>query len=625
VVFAVTLVLAQYAVPAIAGDAELFDLPVMILALMGGMACALAIVVWWMFFSRARWSERVIVLIAMVAGVAAIKLFVHPSIAGGAQGMLAYVLAIPTVALALVAGAAASRRLSPSRRPLVLLASIVIGCGIWTLVRSEGVMGANMADLEWRWTPTAEERLLAEVRDEPSTPPPASPSAPARETASAAGKPTPVTPAAEATKSPEKPAELIARAGENTTAKPPADRVAANEPRVTRVEWPGFRGPTRDGVIRGVQIETDWSQKPPVQLWRRAVGPGWSSFAVRGDHVYTQEQRGEEEVVSAYNVKTGEPVWRHRDAVRFWESNGGAGPRGTPTVSDGRVYTMGATGILNALNADTGSLIWTRNAATDTAVAVPYWGVASSPLVVADAVIVAVSGRLAAYDAATGNQRWLGLEGGAGYSSPHLMTIDGVPQIVLLRGGRTISVSPADGKLLWDHTWTPGVGITQPAVISNGEFLITVGDAMGGLGVRRLKVARNGTAWSVEERWTSRGLKPYFSDLVVHEGHAFGFDGSILASIDLANGERKWKGGRYGNGQMVLLADQDLLLVLSEDGELALVSATPDKYTEIARFAALNAKTWNHPVVVGDVLLVRNGEEMVAFRLPVTRSLTESR
>jgi outer membrane protein assembly factor BamB len=200
------------------------------------------------------------------------------------------------------------------------------------------------------------------------------------------------------------------------------------------------------------------------------------------------------------------------------------------------------------------------------------------------------------------------------------VTIDGVPQILLLRGSRTISVSPADGKLIWEHTWDPGVGIVQPALAPDGDVLITIGDAMGGLGIRRVAAAKGPAGWNVEARWTSRGLKPYFNDFVVHQGHAYGFDGSILACIDLEDGMRKWKGGRYGNGQLVLLADQNLLLLVSEEGELALVSATPDKFTEVARFPALDGKTWNHPVLVRNVLLVRNGEEMAAFRLSVAGS-----
>jgi hypothetical protein len=197
------------------------------------------------------------------------------------------------------------------------------------------------------------------------------------------------------------------------------------------------------------------------------------------------------------------------------------------------------------------------------------------------------------------------------------VTIDEVPQILLLRGSRTISVAPADGRLLWEHTWQPGVGIVQPALAPNGDVLISTGDAMGGVGIRRVAASRGPAGWSVEERWTTRGLKPYFNDFVVHKGHAYGFDGSILACIDLEDGARKWKGGRYGNGQLVLLADQDVLLVVSEEGELALVRAAPDQFAELARFPALEGKTWNHPVLVGDVLLVRNGEEMAAFRLSV--------
>jgi outer membrane protein assembly factor BamB len=363
-----------------------------------------------------------------------------------------------------------------------------------------------------------------------------------------------------------------------------------------------------------VRIETDWKKSPPVEMWRRPIGPGWSSFAVQGDRAYTQEQRGDDEVVSCYDVRTGAVVWRHRDAARFWESNAGAGPRGTPAFSHGRVYTLGATGIANALDARDGSVVWSRNAASDTGATLPGWGFTGSPLVVDDVVVVAASGRLAAYEVESGAPRWTVKTGGGSYSSPHLMTIGDVAQVLLLNGEGATSVALADGRELWRHAWS-GSPILQPGRTPEGDLLIATADMSGGMGTRRIAVSRGPAGWTVEERWTSRGLKPYFSDFVVHEGHAFGFDGSILACIGLGDGQRRWKGGRYGHGQLVLLPDQDLLLVLSEDGELALVKATPEAFTEVARVPAIEGKTWNHPALVGDVLLVRNAEEMAAFRL----------
>jgi outer membrane protein assembly factor BamB len=315
-------------------------------------------------------------------------------------------------------------------------------------------------------------------------------------------------------------------------------------------------------------------------------------------------------------LNTGNPVWRHRDAARFWESNAGSGPRATPTLSNGRVYTFGATGILNALDADNGAVIWSRNAASDSGTKVPDWGFASSPLVVGDIIIVAAAGKLVAYDAGAGKLRWLGPADSAGYSSPHLLTIDGVQQILLLNGAGAISVAPADGARLWEHLWS-GDGIVQPALTADGDILIGSGSGLAGIGMRRVSVGRGPGGWTVEERWTSIGLKPYYNDFVVHKDHAFGFDGSMLACIDLKDGKRKWKGGRYGHGQIVLLPDQDLLLALSEEGALALVEAATDKFIEVARFPAIEGKTWNHPALAGDVLLVRNSEQMAAFRLPV--------
>jgi outer membrane protein assembly factor BamB len=579
-------------------------------AVIGGVVGGLAVVLWWLFFSRAAWSERFGAIVLMVVAVAATSRLVHESIANGMMGFMLFLYAAPVLSLALVAWAAASRGLSSGRRRASMVAAILLACGTLTLVRTNGITGDADSDFEWRWTQTAEQRLLARAGDEPAALPPTSPVAnpenrSPNQPSEAATTPTSVPPV---TETPEK--RGPAAAGEEDSAGSAALARAD-----TDAAWPGFRGPTRDSIIRGVRIETDWSRTPPVELWRRPIGPGWSSFAVAGDRLFTQEQRGDDEIVSAYNLKTGEPVWRHRDAARFWESNAGAGPRATPTLSNGRVYTLGGTGILNALDARDGSVVWSRNAASDTGREVPDWGIASSPLVVGDVVIAATAGSLVAYDLATGDPRWFGPDGGWGYSSPHLSTIDGVAQIVLVNGPGAIGVAPSDGTVLWEHAWG-GDSIVQPAVLAGGDLLIGSGSGLAAnTGMLRVTVAHEPGGWFVKERWTSAGLKPYFNDFVVHQGHAFGFDGSILACIDLEDGKRKWKGGRYGHGQLVLLPDQNLLLVLSEDGELALVSATPDKFTELARVPAIEGKTWNHPVLVGDVLLVRNGEEMAAFRL----------
>ncbi len=593
VVIAIVQLLVMFGAPVVAPDAG----PI---GMLGGVVGALAILVWWVFFSRAPWSERVGAIVLMIVAVWATRTVVHESIAGAGQGNLIIILPTPYLGLALVAWAAATRHLRGGVRWASLAAAILLVCAPFALIRTAGIKGGAGSEFHWRWTPTPEQLLLAQGGDEPKPLPPST--APA-----SAAAPVVI---------PKETSSAKASVAPAASAAPVAATIEAATPVATETpaEWPGFRGPGRDGIIRGVRIVTDWSKSPPVAIWRRAIGPGWSSFAVRGDLLYTQEQRGDDEVVSCYKVSTGEPVWRHRDAVRFYESNGGPGPRGTPTLSHGRVYTLGATGMLNALDAAHGTVVWSRNAASDTGRKIPDWGIASSPLVVDDIVVVAVSGTLAAYDLATGKPRWVGPQHGGSYSSPQLATIDGVDQILLLSAPGAVSVAPADGALLWEYSWEGGA-IVQPALTSDGGVLINAMSMMGGMGTRRLAVAHGEGGWTVEERWTSNGLKPYYNDFVVHKGHAFGFDGNILACIDLEDGKRKWKGGRYGSGQLVLLPDQDLLLVMSEEGELALVSATPDKFTEVARFPALDSKTWNHPVLVGDVLLVRNGQEMAAFRL----------
>ena len=518
--------------------------------MMGGLVLALVVLLWWAFFSRAPRLDRVGFIALLLGSLAAAWALKHPTM--GPHWLVGY--AVPTLWLAFVASAVMARNLADGARRRVMAAAILLVSAGWTLARTDGINGDHDASFAWRWQATSEQQLL--------------------------------------------------------TAKDSTSAASATLAGAT--SWHGFRGTDRKGHVTSPPIATDWSTVPPELLWRRPVGPGWSSFAVHGDYIYTQEQRGEDEVVSCYRLSTGEPVWQHGDPVRFFESNAGAGPRGTPTLDQGRLYTLGATGILNALDAVDGTVVWSRNMAEDSETPLPEWGFSSSPLVIDDTVIVAAAGRLVAYGVADGALRWQGPDGGLGYSSPHGMTLAGVPQVVLLSGTGATSVAPADGRVLWQHEWR-GYPMIQPALTESGDLLINAGE---GSGIRRLEIRREADQWTVSKRWGSRGLKPYFNDFVVHRGHGYGFDGRILSCIDLENGERQWKGGRYGSGQMVLIPDQDLLLVLSERGELALVEAKPDGFKELGRLSAIEGKTWNHPVVVGDVVLVRNGEQMAAFRLP---------
>jgi outer membrane protein assembly factor BamB len=557
------------------------------IGVMAGLAGAPLILIWWLFFSRAPWKERIGAVLLMVVTVLITYRFVHVSIAKGAMGMLFYVLSIPMMCAAFVLWAAVTRNLSNRIRYATMVATIVISCGFWTLIRTGGFSGEFHSDFAWRWSQSHEEKLLAESKNELVTP-----VAPVKKTEVSTPVETQI---------------------QTQTQSQSAPAVTESPVVQLRIDWPGFRGPNRNGIIHGVNLQTDWSASPPVEIWRREIGPGWSSFAVAEDLVYTQEQRGDDEVVACYKMSNGKPVWRHRDSTRFWESNAGPGPRGTPTLSNGCLYSFGATGILNALNAIDGKVIWSRNAATDTGIKLPGWGFAASPLVLDDMVITAVAGQLAAYDIATGKPRWKGPKGRTDYSSPQLVTIDGVQQILLLSSSGVVSVSPDTGKVLWQQEMPLNARIVQPAMTEDGDLLINEGESHG---LRRLAVSKKNGKWTVTERWTSNGLKPYFSDFVIHNGYAYGFDGAYLSCIDLKDGQKKWKGGHYGAGQMLLLSDQSVLLILSEKGDLALVDANPEAFKELAQTPAIEGKTWNHPALVRNVLLVRNGEEMAAFRLP---------
>ncbi len=530
----------------------------MAVGVFGGMLGGIALLIWWGFFSRAPRVERIGGVLLMIVSLLIAYRFTHRSIATSMQGIMYFAYAIPWMSLAVVIAALLTARAAPLTRRIVMTSVILVSAGFWTLLRSEGMTGQAGFKIVWRWTETHEQELLTSAAEESF----------------------------------------------NNRAYP--------ERRSGHYEWPGFRGRERNSIVPGIRIAADWTASPPEELWRRAVGPGCSSFAVMGNFIYTQEQRGDYEMVTCYRLSDGEPVWKHEDPVRFWDSHAGAGPRSTPFYHQARVYALGATGILNALDAGDGSLIWSRNASADSGVELTDWGMCSSPLVVDNMVVVALQGKMVAYDLNSGEPLWSGPVGGESYSSPHLCMLDGVKQIVMMSEYGATSFQPSDGTILWEYT-RQEPRIVQPAVCGERELLVSAG---GVKGLCRLSVRQESGTWKVNEQWLSRRLRPNFNDFVVHKGHIYGYEGQALASIDLENGNRNWRGGRYG-GQILLLPDQDLLLLITEGGELVLADAKPGGLNEVARFPAIEGKTWNHPALAGDILLVRNTREMAAFRLPI--------
>jgi outer membrane protein assembly factor BamB len=384
--------------------------------------------------------------------------------------------------------------------------------------------------------------------------------------------------------------------------------------------WPDFRGPRRDGVYREGRIKTDWPTAGLTPVWKQPAGGGYASFVVASGRAFTIEQRAAREVVAAYDVATGRELWTNTWETDFRESMGGDGPRATPTWAGGRVYALGAMGELRSLDEASGGVLWRTNILQDAGASNLQWGMAAAPLVVDNAVVVLPGGAagqsVLAYDRTSGNRLWTALPDQAAYASPMLVTLGGVRQILVFSAQRLVGLSVDGGRVLWEHAWPGpnGINAAQPMLIGTDRLYLSSGY---GMGAAVIQIAGGPETFSVREVWRNTRMKNRFASAVLHEGVIYGLDESILAAVDAATGEQKWKGGRYGYGQL-LLADGHLI-VLTEDGELALVRATPERHDELARFSVLNGKTWNPPAMAGGFLLVRNLAEMAAFDLRLTR------
>lgn len=542
------------------------DLPIKPTFLSRAGACALLTLVfplWWLTNRSVRMRDRWLALGIFIAGCA-ITIPLCKITLGGAFGVL--FSGLPFVFTAWTAWLVAARQFSPRTQRLGLAIVISLVWMSMTLVRMDGLTGDLKATVRWRWSPRPEDAYLA-TRSAPSE---------------------------------------IAPVG-----------LRSGPVMLEPGDWPSLRGPGGNGQLRGTKIAADWTASPPKMIWRERIGPAWSSPIVVGGRLFTQEQVGEMEAVVCLDPETGKRIWSHEDKARLRDAQGGDGPRGTPMFSAGRLYTQGGTGILNCLDATDGHVIWSRDIVQDSGASVPMWGFSASPLVTAGVVITFAGGKegkgLLAYDAATGKPVWTASTGSTSYCSPELVSLDGKPQVLFLSDAGLVAVDPASGKLAWQyeaaspHTWRA----VQPAAADPLSVLVGSED----LGLVRLDISRSDGEWKVAQRWASKATRPGYNDFAIYKGNVYGFDGSIFCCVNLDSGKRRWKQGRYGHGQALLLADQGLLLVTSETGEAVLLEATPERHRELGRFQAISGKTWNHPVIAHGRLYVRNDEEIACYAL----------
>ncbi len=526
---------------------------------LGGVpiVAAVLLILWWLTASRAPWRSRLVGLVlfgAALAGVVFAQEFLN-------YGLMLLAYALPTMTTGIVLLLALTYSVSWQFRRIVLVLYMVACAAFFAALRVDSIAGNLAPVVSWRWSPTAQDL-----------------------------------------------SEAVSLREANGTAVLP--------PQAGSDDWPAFRGVARDGRLTGVTFGTDWST-PPRELWRRKVGPGWSSLSVVGDYLFTQEQHGGNELVICYRADTGEEVWVNRVEARFDDAMG-LGPRATPTFAEGKLFTQGCTGILQCLDASTGNVLWKADLTTDAEAKLPQYGFVSSPLVVGEFVIQFSSGgkgkSVLAYDRVSGAVVWRAGDGTSGYSSPHYARIGDVPQILMVGSWGLQAIALETGNVLWDHPWKVKTNprCTQPVLID--DDLVVFGTT-GMMGSRMLRVRKDEAAWDVKEEWETNKFRPYFNDCVLHKDYIYGYDGDRFVCIDVKTGDRQWRGKRY-DGQVLLIADMDLLLILSEDGEVVLVDATPEGFNERARFRALTGKTWNHPVIAHGRLFVRNSEEMACYELP---------
>ncbi len=407
------------------------------------------------------------------------------------------------------------------------------------------------------------------------------------------------------------PPESVLEAHRRQNARPAAPAELTFRP----TDYPEYRNTKRDGVVTGPPLARDGQAQPPRQVWRQPAGGGYASFAVVGNVAVTIEQRRDDEAVVCYDTATGRERWVHSYPARFTEALGGEGPRATPTLTGGDVFSLGAQGRLLCLDAVTGKEKWSANVLEiNKNIA---WAMSGSPLVYDNVVVVtpganqpsAAGFGVIAYNRANGKLAWHAGTHRGGYASPMLATLAGKRQVLVFDGEGVAGYDAADGKELWRHPWETqmDINVAQPLVLDGDRVFVSSGY---GVGCALLKVNADGTA---KELWRNKNLRCRFTSPVYYQGHIYGLDEGVLTCLDVETGQRAWHDGRYGHGQLLL--QDDLLVVLAENGRLVLVQATPAGHHELGSIPAVEGKTWNYPALADGRAYVRNHLEMACYDL----------
>lgn len=390
-------------------------------------------------------------------------------------------------------------------------------------------------------------------------------------------------------------------------------RSSADKPQAG--DWPQWRGANRDGVSAETSLLTDWPKEGPKKVWEVKGGQGYSSFAVVGGKVYTILQDGAKETVLCWDADTGKEIWRFGYACHY-ENDWGSGPRSTPTIEGGLVYTVGGTGLFHCLKADTGEEVWKHDLLKEFNAENLRWGVTFSPLIEGDLIYTNPGGpnggSIAAFDKKTGKLAWKALDDIAGYSSPIAATLAKVRQIVFFMGRSLVSVSPKDGKEYWRYDWETSYdcNIATPIIVDDYVFI----SSGYGKGAAVFKVEGGENKLTVKRVYETTKMCNHFSSCVLYEKHLYGFsDPGILVCMEFATGNVKWTERGFKKGSL-LVADGHLI-ILGEEGTLAVAEATPDKYREKARHQVFQSKCWSAPVLANGKLYVRDETAVKCFEL----------